>query len=265
MRRTIEIVSEGTRLAATLDEGASPAGLLIVSGGNEIRCGAHRGMAMLAAEIAAQGHPVLRFDRQGIGDSEGENGGFESSGADIAAAVVAFRTQCRGIRKVVAFGNCDAASALLLHKVVGIDALVLGNIWVVEQDEADSTPPAAAIKARYLERLRDPKAWIGLFTGAIDLKKLAKGLLKLSRPAAPSSLAQRVAEGIADFAGQVTILLAERDGTAIAFADAWKQDDFSAARSRPDLELIRLDSASHSFAGDSDHAALIAALRKALA
>ena len=36
---------EGQQLAATLDEGSGSIGLLIISGGNEIRSGAHSGMA----------------------------------------------------------------------------------------------------------------------------------------------------------------------------------------------------------------------------
>src|SRR3546814_6776173 len=73
-------------------------GLLIVAGGNELRSGAHRGMAKLAARLARDGFPVFRFDRRGVGDSEGENGGFLSSGPDIAEAVAAFqigRASCR--------------------------------------------------------------------------------------------------------------------------------------------------------------------------
>src|SRR3546814_9170156 len=83
MRHQLTFACEGAALAATLDEAPGTTGLLIVSGGNEIRSGAHRGRAMLAQRIAAAGHPVFRFDRRAIGDSEGENGGFEASGPDI--------------------------------------------------------------------------------------------------------------------------------------------------------------------------------------
>src|SRR3546814_4060218 len=77
-----------------------------------IRSGAHRGMAMLSQRIAAAGHPVFRFDRRGIGDSDGSNGGFETSGPDIAAAIAAFRAAAPHVARIAAFGNCDAASAL---------------------------------------------------------------------------------------------------------------------------------------------------------
>ena len=49
MRELISFPCEGDTLAGTLDDAPGATGLLIVSGGNEIRCGAHRGMALLAA------------------------------------------------------------------------------------------------------------------------------------------------------------------------------------------------------------------------
>jgi exosortase A-associated hydrolase 1 len=263
MRRILSFDCAGVALAATLDDGEGRTGLLIVSGGNEIRIGAHRGMQMLAGEMAALGHPVFRFDRRGIGDSEGMNGGFLSSGPDIDAAIAAFRAHCPQLARIVAFGNCDAASALALNGQTGLSGLVLANPWVVER--IDELPAQAAIRARYGERLRDPKAWIGLFTGAINLKKLASGLLRLSRPQPPSSLSGAVAQGIAAFPGPVTILLAARDGTAIAFAAEWEKPGFASARAKSDLSVVRLDSASHSFAGAVDKAALKATLLKALA
>jgi exosortase A-associated hydrolase 1 len=254
MRTTLSFDCEGCSLAATIDRAHSKTGLLIVSGGNEIRIGAHRGMAKLAGDIAAAGYPVFRFDRRGIGDSEGENGGFMASGPDIAAAIAAFRAACPDLTNIVAFGNCDAASALLLHRPAGITAHVLSNLWVVER--TDELPPPAAIRARYAERLKDPKAWIGLFTGAVNLRKLIGGLMRISKPQAPASLAQDVAAGLAAVNGPVTILLAEQDGTAIAFADAWNGPAFAEARARGDISIKKIASASHSFANASDYAAL---------
>ena len=73
---------------------------------------------------------------------------------------------------------CDAATALaLFHGVAGIDAMILANPWVVET--ADGLPPAAAIRARYAERLRDPATYLRLLRGGIDFGKLFKGLTKL--------------------------------------------------------------------------------------
>ena len=248
MRHQLSFACEGAALAATLDEASGTTGLLIVSGGNEVRSGAHRGMAALAQRVAAAGHPVFRFDRRGIGDSEGANGGYTSSGGDIMAAIAAFRDAAPHATRIVAFGNCDAASALLLHQPLPLDALILANPWTYEdnEEEADepALPPASAIRARYWSRLKDPKSLLRLFKGEIDVRKLVRGLSALGQstaPAAPDSLPARLDRALASFSGPATILLATGDRTAQAFAD----------NCRPSaIPVERLASASHSFAGD---------------
>lgn len=243
----------GAALAATLDDASSHAGLLIVSGGNEIRIGAHRGMAKLAADVSAAGYSVFRFDRRGIGDSEGENEGFTSSEPDITAAISAFLATCPQLKSIAAFGNCDAASALVLHSPVGLDALVLANIWIIEP--ADDLPPPVAIRARYAERLRDPRAWARLLTGAVDIKKLLSGIWRITMRAAPSSLSKRVIAGILSFKKPITILLANGDATAMAFAEEWKN-----IGGAPHVSLSTLDSASHSFASNDDYEVLLSTI-----
>lgn len=262
MRRLIVFPCAGDTLLGTLDAAEGTTGLLIVSGGNEVRMGAHRGMALLAARIAAAGHPVLRYDRRGVGDSTGPNRGFEASGADIAAALAAFRSELPSLARIIAFGNCDAASALMLHEGAGIDGYVLANPWVIEA--ADPLPPASAIRARYAERLRDPKAWLRLLRGGVDLRKLFKGLSKLSTSGseAPSGLAARIAAGMGASSAPITLLLARRDNTAIAFAEAWATDTFAPLRSRITPQQCETD--SHSFHRDADKAWLEERLLTAL-
>lgn len=248
MRHQLNFACEGATLAATFDDAPGTTGLLIVSGGNEVRSGAHRGMAMLAQTIAEAGHPTFRFDRRGIGDSEGANGGYRSSAPDIAAAIAAFRTAAPQLTRIIAFGNCDAASALLLHQPLALDGLILANPWTYESDEGGETdepalPPAAAIRARYLSRLTDPKSLLRLFKGEIDVKKLLRGLSALGRraaPAAPDSLPARLDAALANLSCPATILLAIGDRTAQAFVE---NCDPGA------VPIERLHSASHSFAG----------------
>lgn len=218
------------RLAATLDTAPGTTGLLIVSGGNEIRAGAFSGQARLAARIARAGFPVFRFDRRGVGDSEGENRGFRNSAKDIAAAIEAFHAIAPQITRVVAFGNCDAASALMLTGGRGLAGLVLSNPWTIEQEaadgNADSTPPPAAIRARYIEKLKNPREVARLIGGGVDLRKLARGLARSVVPgAAPSTLAGEMRDGLADFEGEVRILLATADRTAQVFEAAWDASD----------------------------------------
>ena len=228
---------EGSTLVATLDEGAAPSGLLIVSGGNEVRSGPWNGQAQLAARIAEAGFPVFRFDRRGIGDSEGPNGEYRSSAPDIAAAIAAFRLACPDLTRVVAMGNCDAASALMLAGGAGCDGLILSNPWTIEDETAE--PPPEALRGHYRQRLADPAALKRLLRGEVKLGALFASLLGAVKPAPPQTgLAQDMAAGIAGFAEPIMFLLAGRDRTAQAFLSAWKKGD----------TRIRIcEGASHSF------------------
>jgi len=114
---------------------------------------------------------------------------------------------------------------------------VLANPWTIEGD--DVTPPPAAVRARYADRLRNPKELVRLLTGKVSLAKLARGIGQAVRPAPPpSSLAQELKPGLARFAGPAMILLAGRDRTAQAFEAAWD---------RADPRIARLADASHAF------------------
>lgn len=236
-RRHIQFACEGAGLVGTLDEAAGTRGLLIVTGGNELRAGAWNGQALLAVRIAAAGFPVLRFDRRGIGDSDGPPGDFSSSAPDIAAALAAFRSECPGLTGIAAMGNCDAASALMLAGGAGCDALILSNPWTIENAEAP--PPPDALRGHYASRLRDPRAILRLLKGGVNLRALLGSLIGALKPAPPpTGLAQDMAAGLARFPGEVRILLAGRDRTAQAFVTAWQKDD---------PRLLKCEGASHSF------------------
>lgn len=236
-RQHIVFDCEGAALAATIDEGTASAGLLIVTGGSELRAGAWNGQAQLAARVASAGFAAFRFDRRGIGDSEGPAGDFRSSAPDIAAALAAFRAACPQVARIVALGNCDAASALMLTGGAGCSALVLANPWTIEDEAA--APPPEALRGHYAQRIADPAALKRLLTGGVSLGGLFRSLLAALRPPPPpTGLAQDMAAGLAQFPGPVKILIAGRDRTAQAFLAAWKKDD---------PRLRRCEEASHSF------------------
>lgn len=219
------------KLAGTLDTAPGTTGLVIVSGGNEIRSGAFSGQSLLAARIASAGFPVFRFDRRGIGDSEGENRGFRSSAGDIRAARDAFGAMAPQVERLFAFGNCDAASALMLNAGEGFDGLILSNPWTIEcngdsEGEGDAVHAPAAIRSRYIEKLKNPREIARLLRGGVDLGKLARGMMASLRSApAPSGLAQEMREGLERFDGKVRILLADQDRTAQLFESAWDRQD----------------------------------------
>ncbi len=250
-RRHFTFPCQGETLVGSLDPAPATTGLMIVSGGNEQRSGPWDSQALIATKIAAAGFPVLRFDRRGVGDSSGENGSFLTSAPDIAAALQAFRAHVPTLKRVVAFGNCDAASALMLAGGAGIDAMVLANPWTFEPEpepepEAEAPPspeptpmPPSVLRRHYLKRLTDPRAVWRLLSGKVEVRKMAASLAEAARPdAPPSSLAQQMAEGLAQFGGPATILLADNDRTAQAFLANWDKHD---------ARLRKCPDASHSF------------------
>jgi exosortase A-associated hydrolase 1 len=250
------------KLAGSLDTAPGLTGLLIVSGGNEIRSGAFSGQSLLAARLAKKGFPVFRFDRRGIGDSEGENRGFRSSEKDISSALEAFRAMAPQMERVFALGNCDAASALMLSGGSGFDGLILSNPWTIEDSAETGGEPAHApnaIRARYADKLKNPREIKRLLSGGVDLGKLARGVVSSLRPSstAPSTLAQEMREGLAAFDGSVHILLAGGDRTAQVFEQNWDRDD---------NRIASCEGAGHSYA-EPEHRAwleeqILAALRQ---
>lgn len=256
-RSMYKIPCQSDEMAATLDSGTATTGLLIVSGGNEIRSGAHGGMAELAQNLSANGYPVLRFDRRGIGDSTGDNGGFLESREDIAAASRFFRQSCAQLSKILAFGNCDAATALaVFQSEIGFDGLCIANPWTIEQsDEQEQdvapAPSAAAIRARYWERLKRPGTYADLLNGRIDFGKLAKGLRKAAVKQDNTTLALDFRDGLQKLEIPCDLLIAERDTTARTFMAGWKSSDFADIREKPNIALRTVDTASHGFADDA--------------
>lgn len=246
----------GERLAGTIDEAPGTAGLLIVSGGNEIRAGAHRGMAMLAARMAQSGTPVFRYDRRGVGDSGGSNTGFRGARDDLLAAARAFRAAAPHVTRLIGFGNCDAATTLAWWgRDAGCDAVALANPWIVEG--AATLPPRAAIKAHYLAQLRDPAAWKRIATRGLSIGKLLRGVAKVATPEPESDLTRRTLQAIESWGEDARIILARHDGTAVAYADA-------ARRAGIAPRTVTIDTGSHSFARPGDADALEQSIRSVL-
>jgi exosortase A-associated hydrolase 1 len=261
MRRLLSFACEAAALGGTLDEADGSTGLLIVTGGSQTRIGSHRMFERLAASTAAAGFPCFRFDRRGVGDSEGEDPGFRESGPDIAAAVRAFRAACPHLKRIVGFGLCDGGTALsLFGPRAGIDALLLANPWFVEAETG--APPAAAIKQHYRDRLRSVEGWKKLLSGSVSYKKLLKGILKVAAPP-PADLAEEVARALSTGELPLMMVLARRDNTAIAAADVWNSPRYRPIR-EGNPEPIYIESDSHTFARAGDEAALGEAVLGAL-
>lgn len=258
MRRLLTFPCEAATLGATLDAGGGTVGLLMVTGGSQARIGSHRMYERLTKVLSEQGISSLRFDRRGIGDSEGEDPGYRGSLPDLTAAIAAFRREAPGIERLFGFGLCDGATALVLHgDAIGLDGVILVNPWLVEAG-ADA-PPAAAVRAHYKERLLSLEGWKRLLSGAVDMRKLWRGIARLFRPE-DATLATETATALRRHRLPAYVILAAGDATAIAARSAMKSHDFKGLN----VDIQELDTDSHTFARPGDEAALLDAVRRAL-
>lgn len=261
MRRLLSFSCEGASLGASLDPAEGRTGLLLVTGGTQTRIGSHRMYERLAASLAKSGLPCFRFDRRGVGDSEGEDPDFRESGPDLAAAAASFRREQPQLKRLIGFGLCDGASTLALHgKAAGLDGYILANPWFVEAEAGE--PAAAAIKSRYKDQLLSLDGWKRLLSGSISYRKVLKGLGKIVS-SRPSSLAGEIAAALGKARVPAQLILASGDGTAIAAQAEWSSPAFKALRQANPAPL-RIESDSHTFSRPGDETALLEAVREAL-
>jgi exosortase A-associated hydrolase 1 len=196
-------------------------GVLIVVGGPQYRAGSHRQFALLAEELAAQGHAVMRFDYRGMGDSTGEPRTFESVEEDLRAAVDHFLSRVPEVTEVVIWGLCDAASAALFysHQDPRVAGIALLNPWVrTAQGEA-----RAHLKHYYLRHAFSAAPWAKLVRGQFDLAASARSFMRHLRKAGAGGeggLPERMAYGFARFKGPALLITAGNDLTAKEFLDA---------------------------------------------
>jgi uncharacterized protein len=219
-------------LSQPCTQGSSGTAVLIVVGGPQYRVGSHRQFVHLARHLARAGHPVLRFDLPGMGDSPGEAGDFEDSAPFIAAAVSALHQQ-PGVQRVVLWGLCDGASASLLYVQATGDRRVAGlallNPWLRSKDSLARTE----LKHYYRQRLAQASFWRKLLQGGVGLSALREFGQKLGHVARRTTAARqaaavtdkqapfqdRMAQGWMGFPGPILLLLSGRDLTAQAFVE----------------------------------------------
>lgn len=247
----------GDELVGVLHPGAGDraVGVLVVVGGPQYRVGSHRQFVLLARALAAGGTPVLRFDCRGMGDSGGAPRGFERIGADIAAALDAFQCAVPGLRQVVVWGLCDAATAAGCYapddpRVCG---LVLLNPWV-------RTPEGAAqahLRHYYRRRLLEREFWSKLAGLRLDPRRswrsfrelvARSGWLTGRRGAAAAPLPERLGRALAAFAGDSLFILSGNDLTAAEFKDrAAASPLWQELMRRPGVRRLDLPEADHTF------------------
>lgn len=243
-QRALRFTCNGSGLVGIIDvpERPLPRGVLVVTGGPQYRVGSHRQFTLLARLLAQRGIPVMRFDRRGMGDSEGEPRSYDRIDHDIRAAIKEFFLQMPDMKEVVIWGLCDAATAAAFYASTDdrVRGLVLLNPWVrTPEGEA-----RAMLRHYYLARLGEVAFWKKVASGNLDFAASAAALRQNMRLAVSdrhSLLPQRVIDSLAQFNGQVLVVLSEGDLTAREFARLMERHNVRARR-------VDISGANHTFA-----------------
>lgn len=237
--------------------------VLIVVGGPQYRAGSHRQFTLLCRALAAGGFPALRFDYRGMGDSGGPLPAFESTSADIEAAIGALQRARPSVRHVVLWGLCDGASAALLYlherRDARVTALCLVNPWVRSPESLAS----AQVRHYYVDRILQRDFWDKLLRGGIGLRAVAElvanaRLARRRRLATPSGhdtlpFQQRMALAWREFRGPLLLLLSGQDLVAREFCDQVRDAvHWRGALGQVGVARVDLHAATHTFSESAD-------------
>ena len=258
---TIQCAGETMLGILTKASEPTPLGVLIVVGGPQYRVGSHRQFLLLSRTLATAGYPTLRFDYRGMGDSTGRQVSFEQAGPDIGAAIDALTADSPGMRQVVLWGLCDAASASLLYfhetRDPRVAGLVLLNPWV----RSAATLARTQVKHYYLKRLFQREFWHKLLSGRLGVGRAIAGFrdnLRLATAglgpnnATQSPFQDRMAEAMRRFPGKLMLILSGDDYTAKEFLECARSSNaWSGVLSRVGLTRVDIDAADHTFSSSA--------------
>lgn len=272
----------GESLLGILHQPAPPCpsalGVVVVVGGPQYRAGSHRQFLRLARTLAAAGHPVLRFDVRGMGDSSGPMRHFERLKDDIHAAIDTLHQRHPALEGVVLYGLCDGASAALLYLAEQADPRVRGlclvNPWVRSVESQART----TVKHYYARRLREPEFWAKLFKGRVAAKAVSdlvgnlrkavrSGNAAVSGPAQrPARYQDRMASAWKRFPGAILVALSGDDFTANEFLDLTAAEPaWAGLWAQPNVTRLDLPGADHTLSATADHQTLQSAMTSWLA
>lgn len=226
-------------------------GIVIVVGGAQYRAGSHRMFVTLARKLTADGFTVLRFDRRGMGDSCGDDPGFDDCNEDIKAALDQLKREVPGLQSIYTMGLCDGATAAAICNFTDdeVAGYILINPWI----RSAQTEAHILVSHYYKNRFMDRGFWRELFAGKVNLIQSIKEYFhywrnsrrhRLVMPSLQTELFYRLKRS----RKPVLFALSGEDITAQEFLavsrlQPWKQW----LQSEPSATLVQLEKADHTF------------------
>jgi exosortase A-associated hydrolase 1 len=246
-QRALRFTCGGSSLVGVVDvpERPLPRGVLVLADSEQYRVGSHRQFTLLSRVLAQRGIPVMRFDRRGMGDSEGEPRPFDAVEDDIRAAMKEFFIQMPEMKECVILGLGDSALAAALYAPA--DERVCALVLLNPLPGAAQADPVAALRHHYLARLGEVSFWKKVARGEVELGASAAALrdnLQQSARARRNAVPRRVASSLAGFDGRLLMVLGGEDLAARQFARVL-------ARHQARFRYVEVAQADHAFASSA--------------
>jgi alpha-beta hydrolase superfamily lysophospholipase len=253
-------------LASPIDEHTAAPAIVLLNTSVEHHVGPHRLYVPLAREWAARGHPVLRFDIGGIGDSAPPKGGEDNAAyprhmLDDAREAVAFFAKEAPHRRLIAAGLCSGGwlAFQAARERLPIDAVIAVNppMYLREGAAAMQWVREGHELEHYQQSLRDPSKWVKALRGSASYstftrvaasafgRHVALRVGRLLGDGLPSGLAKDL-YAIAGF-GIKSLFIFSRGDDGLTYFQQHARPAFRRRRVRDFVQHVVVEGAGHSF------------------
>jgi dienelactone hydrolase len=234
--------------------------VVLLNSGIVHRVGANRMSVPLSRALAEAGHPALRFDLSGIGDSLPRADALaplEASLADVREVLDTLE-RTRGVRRVVLGGLCSGADYSIVY--AGSDPRVVGAFLL----DPTIPPTRRARFHHYRKRMFCAESWVNVVKGRNPLlrqlvarvkgaaERPPENAVNLASPAVRAFLTRAYGGAVAAGVRLLAVLTSERATYRTQLVDALSDVDFG-----DQLELEHFERSDHMFSLESDRARVI--------
>jgi alpha-beta hydrolase superfamily lysophospholipase len=244
----------------TSNHNAGRPALLMFNAGSVHHVGPNRLYVTLARHLSAAGFDCLRFDLEGLGDSVRREPGRENhpypatATADAGAALEFLKS--RGYQRIVALGLCSGAHTTfhtgLQFAQYPIEELILINPLSFYWKDGMSLDTTRKFEdaAAYKRSMKDPRRWMKLLRGDVNMKRLLEVVVSQARHKLrwreDDRLSRDLRKLVDEYRRPITFFIAEGDpGRDILMAGAPRTAARAMDRGAMRIEMI--PGADHTF------------------